>query len=299
MAAGLVPFAIGTETWGSIHCPSSFNGITGLRPTPGRVSRDGAMALSWTMDKIGPMARSADDCALVLAAISGSDPGDATTMATPELSADTRRDGFRFGVLRGSLEVSSPGVAANAQAAIDVLQSIGTVEDVDLPALPFDEAASIIIMCEAASAFESFLQRGDGFRLMAPEVRSGIYHALQVPAVDYLKAERIRTAGAHAMAEALSGFDAFLAPAYPCTAPPAEGNFEAYFDRFQGPSLSGMGNLVGLPSIAMPTGLEDGLPTSLEVLGPWWTEGTLVAIASAFQRSTDWHSARPAGYLAD
>jgi aspartyl-tRNA(Asn)/glutamyl-tRNA(Gln) amidotransferase subunit A len=294
VAAGLVPLAIGTETWGSIHCPSSFNGITGLRPTAGRVSRGGAMALSWTMDKIGPMARSAADCALVLREIAGVMPADGTTLGQPETSADDRRNGFRIGLLKGSIAASAPGVAANTAAAVEALREIGTVEEIELPDLPWDDAASIIIMCEAASAFESFLERGDGLKLTAPEDRTGLYHALVVPAIDYLKAMRLRSHGAAEMAKLLAGYDALIAPAYPVTPPPAEGNFEAYFDKHPGVSLSAMGNLLGLPSIAVPTGLDsDGLPSSLEILTTWWAEPTAVAIASAYQSKTTWHTARP------
>ena len=293
VAAGLVPFAIGTETWGSIHCPSSFNGVTGLRPTAGRVSRGGAMALSWTMDKIGPMAKSAADCALILPCLAGGSLADATTLHQPAIGVDERRSGFRLGLLRESIEKSAAGVAENTRAAIDVLSQIGTVEEIELPDLPWDEAASIIIMCEAASAFEEFLERGDGLKLTAPEVRTGVYQGLTVPAIDYLKAMRIRTQGATAMAKILTGFDALIAPAYPVTAPPAEGNFESYFDKHPGVSLSAMGNLLGLPSISVPTGLADGLPTSLEILGTWWSESTLIQIAATYQNHTTWHTARP------
>lgn len=293
VAAGLVPFAIGTETWGSIHCPSSFNGTTGLRPTPGRVSRGGAMALSWTMDKIGPMARTAADCATVFSALIGESAADATTLGQPAVVSDNRATGFRLGLLKGSIEQAAPGVAANTQAAIAVLREFGTVEEFELPDLPWDEAASIIIMCEAASAFEDLLASGDGMRLTAPEDRTGLYHALTVPAVDYLKAMRMRTHGAAEMVAILSGFDALIAPAYPVTAPPAEGDFREYFDKHPGATLSAMGNLLGLPSIAVQTGLDDGLPTSLEILSTWWAESTTVAIANAYQSRTDWHNARP------
>ena len=111
VGAGLVPFALGTETWGSIHCPSVFNGITGLRPTLGRVSRDGAMALSWTMDKIGPMTRSAVDCDLVLRAIAGADPADQQTVGQPALRNIGPARALRIGTLAGSLDGAAPGVA--------------------------------------------------------------------------------------------------------------------------------------------------------------------------------------------
>jgi aspartyl-tRNA(Asn)/glutamyl-tRNA(Gln) amidotransferase subunit A len=307
VAAGLVPFAIGTETWGSIHCPSSFNGITGLRPTTGRVSRDGAMALSWTMDKIGPMARSAADCAVVLAEIAGSSRADATTLGQPRLGPDERAAGFRrrrdgrprcrIGLLKDSLDTCAPGVAANARAAIDVLTQIGSVEEIALPDLPWDDAASVIIMCEAASAFEAFLESGAGLELTAPEDRTGLYQALAVPAVDYLKALRVRTEGAAAMAAVLANYDALIAPTFPVPPPPAEGSFTEFFDMHPGASLSAMGNLVGLPSIAVPTGLDDdALPTSLEILGTWWAEPTVIAIANAYQQRTTWHQARPPGF---
>lgn len=297
VAAGSVPFAIGTETWGSIHCPSAFNGITGLRPTLGRVSRDGAMALSWTMDKIGPMARSAEDCEKVLAAIAGPSSGDAITVGQPDLKRDGRQSGFRIGFLRGSMEKVEDTVAENTRASLEALRQFGSVSEIDLPEFPWDDASSMIIMCEAASAFEEFLDSGSAAELTAPEDRSGVYHALAVPAVDYLRAMRIRKAGAAAMATLLERFDVLVAPAYSVGAPPAEGEFESYFDKHPAESLSAMGNLTGLPSISIPNGFTAaGLPTSLELLGGWWNEGTVIAAGAELQRRTDWHTRRPPGY---
>jgi aspartyl-tRNA(Asn)/glutamyl-tRNA(Gln) amidotransferase subunit A len=292
-----VPFAIGTETWGSIHCPSAFNGISGLRPTLGRVSRDGAMALSWTMDKIGPMARSAADCALVLESIAGPSQGDAISIGQPALSTDDRASGFRFGFPRNSIEKVDPAVADNTRASLEVLREFGEVSEIDLPELPWNDAASMIIMCEAASAFEEFLESGRTAELTAPEDRSGVYHALTVPAVDYLRAMRIRKAGAMAMAPLVEQYDLLVAPAFSVGAPLADDSFEAYFDKHPAESLSAMGNLTGLPSISVPTGFTaNGLPTSLELLGSWWNEDTVVAAAAELQRRTDWHTQHPPGY---
>ena len=294
VGAGLVPFAIGTETWGSIHCPSVFNGITGLRPTYGRVGRSGAMALSWTLDKIGPMARSAGDCWMVLEALAGADPDDEITIGAPALGELPEVGPIRFGVLRGSIEKSAPGVAANARAAIEVLRQFGTVTESSLPDMPWDEAATTIIACEAASAFEDFLDRGDGKHLTAPEDRSGVYHAQQVPAVDYLRALRIRAEGARQIEPLLADFDVLVAPSYSVEAPPAVGSFDAYFDKHEADSLSAVGNLLGLPSIAVPTGLGDAqLPTGIELLGRWWTEALLTRVATQFQERTNWHDLRP------
>ncbi len=135
VGAGAVPFAIGSETWGSILTPSSYCGITGLRPTYGRVSRRGAMALSYTLDKLGPMCRTADDCGLVLAAIAGPDPGDDTTLPNTYRYAPEamRTSGFRLGVIAGAADGTQPEVGANFAATLDALRAIATIEEVTLP----------------------------------------------------------------------------------------------------------------------------------------------------------------------
>ena len=294
VAAGLVPFAIGTETWGSIHCPSVFNGITGLRPTYGRVSRAGAMALSWTLDKIGPMARDATDCMLVLQAIAGPDHADAPTLGAPMLTITPPSGPLRIGVLESSIEHSAPGVGTNATSALDVLGKFGSVLPMSLPELPMDEAASMIIMCEAAAAFEEFIAEGKSTELTAPEDRMGMWHALAAPAVDYLRAMRVRARATAAMNQIFERFDILVAPTYSVVAPLAEGSFDEHFDKHDAVSLSGMGNLVGLPSITVPTGLgEEGLPTGIELLGRWWDESRIVQLAEAFQGATGHHLAQP------
>ncbi|HZH80364.1 MAG TPA: amidase, partial [Gemmatimonadales bacterium] len=162
VAAGLVPFAIGSETSGSILTPSAYCGITGLRPTYGLVSRHGAMALAWTMDKLGPMARSAEDCALVLAAIAGKDPLDASSVAQgfrvpppPPRPPDSRRHRFRIAVPKGAIDAVQSEVAENFTRALDVLRdSSDVVENVDVPDLPFGVVGGILIGAEGASAFD-------------------------------------------------------------------------------------------------------------------------------------------------
>jgi aspartyl-tRNA(Asn)/glutamyl-tRNA(Gln) amidotransferase subunit A len=294
VATGCVPFAIGTETWGSIHCPSAFNGITGLRPTYGRVSRRGAMTLSWTMDKIGPMARTADDCAAVYAAIAGPDPGDPASLLQRQLPAGNLQPPFRIGVCRGAFEHAQPDVVANAEASIEILRGIGTVEEVDLPDIPWDAAASTIVIAEAASAFEEFISEGKSFELTAPEDRAGLFHGLTIPAVDYIRALRIRRAGGRAMDALLERYDALVAPTYPHVAPPIDQPFATYFDREQRRNLGGMGNLCGLPSITVPNGFgERGLPTGFEILGRAYDEDRVLAVARALQIRTGWHKQHP------
>ena len=195
VAAGLVPFAIGSETWGSILSPAANCGITGLRPTYGRVSRHGAMALSWTLDKLGPLGLTADDCGLVLAAIAGRDPADPTAADRP-LSYDDRPVSgrrFRFGVLAGVTEGCEPGVVASFERSLDVLRAIGTVEDVRLPDLPYEIITRTILLVEAASAFEDLVEDGTIAELTAPEDRYGAYARDAILAKDYVKALRLRS----------------------------------------------------------------------------------------------------------
>jgi aspartyl-tRNA(Asn)/glutamyl-tRNA(Gln) amidotransferase subunit A len=286
VAAGCVPFAIGTETWGSILCPSSFNGLTGLRPSYGLVSRAGAMALSWTMDKIGPMCHTAGDCDLVLRAIAESDRWTMT-----ERSAGP----FRLGVLAGSGAESQPDVATNFAAALDALADFANLEEVSLPSeIPWDTAASVVIMAEAASAFEEFIISGESQGLTAPEDRVGLHHALALPAVDYLRALRIRRKAMRALDETLTGFDAIVAPTMPYVAIPLTDRFDTWFGRERGPSLGAAGNLCGVPSITVMNGFgERGLPTGLEFMGRAGSERVLIELAEAYQSATSWHDRHP------
>jgi Asp-tRNA(Asn)/Glu-tRNA(Gln) amidotransferase A subunit family amidase len=185
VAAGAVPFAIGTETWGSITVPASYNGVTGLRPTYGRVSRRGAMALCWTLDKIGPLARTAEDCATVLAAIAGPDPADPTTFAGPRFPMGAPSPArFRFGILKGSAEPVQPEVRANFEASLKVLAEFADLKEVEIPVLPYDAAASLIVGVESAAAFEEFIDDGGPMGLTAPEDRVGRVDGLTITAVE-------------------------------------------------------------------------------------------------------------------
>ena len=285
VGAGLVPLALGSETWGSITTPSAFNGVTGFRPTYDRVSRRGAMALVWTMDKIGPMARSASDCKLVFEALTDGQPG----------KPDPRR-AVRIGVLGGWSEGLQEGVGANFETALDTFGGVGSLATFSLPELPLDEAAVTIILCEGAAAFEDFIESGGQRGLTAPEDRTGLYDALVIPAVDYLKAGRIRTAAAHAMAEVFERFDVVVAPTLPAVANGIEDSFENYFGRYPAPGLGAVGNLCGFPSITVPNGFgERGLPTGLEIMGAPGRDELVLEVAQRYQEATEWHLRRPGG----
>ena len=153
VAAGLVPFAIGTETWGSITVPSSFCGITGLRPTYGRVSKSGAMALSWTLDKIGPMARNAHDCGTILNAIAGHDPDDPSTTERPYQypSLEQHAKGFKIAVIKGGVDKADPEVKENFNRALDVFKTFATIDEIEIPDLPFSLVARTVLSAEAAA----------------------------------------------------------------------------------------------------------------------------------------------------
>ncbi|MFN3337621.1 MAG: amidase, partial [Thermomicrobium sp.] len=214
VAAGLVPFALGTKTWGSIIVPASSCGVTGLRPTYGRVSRFGAMTLSWTLDKIGPLVRTAEDCALVLAAVAGPDPRDLATIPQPwsDVLAPERRQGFRIGVLKSGLEFAQPEVVANFRAALAVLREFATLEPIALPDRPYGQVIRVVLSAEAASVFEELVISGATRILTAPEDRVGGIAGLTIPAVDYLRAQRICRQLRAELTPRLVLYDAIVAP---------------------------------------------------------------------------------------
>jgi Asp-tRNA(Asn)/Glu-tRNA(Gln) amidotransferase A subunit family amidase len=293
VAAGLVPFAIGTETWGSITSPSSYCGLTGLRPTYGRVSRAGAMALSWTLDKIGPMAHSAHDCALVLNAIAGPDSDDPSATDRPYAYPPSDEPGrsFKLAVLKNSVERAHPDVRAHFERALDDWRKLGSIDEIDAPDLPFGAVASTILSAEMASAFEEMIDSGEVFALTAPEDRVGGFADQAVLATDYLRAQRIRSKLCRELDRWFAPYDAVLTVPTADSAPTADGPFG---NRHSAKSLGGPGNACGTPAIVLPTGLtSDGLPTAMQLDGRAYSENRLIALALAFQNQTAWHTLHP------
>jgi aspartyl-tRNA(Asn)/glutamyl-tRNA(Gln) amidotransferase subunit A len=313
VAAGLVPFAIGSETSGSILTPAAFCGVTGLRPTYGLVSRHGAMALCWTLDKLGPLARGADDCGLVLAAIAGADPADPTTGATFRYRERGTRRGrpgqrFRVGVLRDATAGSDPDVASNFRQAVSALRDVADVEeDVPFPDLPYREAVGIIVDAEGAAAFRDLIESGKVKQLRDAADRVGGYAMMMTRAADYLDAMRSRVAMRAQLDTLLARYDALVAPTRTRLAPPIGRDFDAPTPgtppapapaptAVRPPATIPAGNLAGLPAVAVPMGFgKDRLPTSLQLLGRALSEETLLALAAAYQEMTDWHRQRPPG----
>jgi aspartyl-tRNA(Asn)/glutamyl-tRNA(Gln) amidotransferase subunit A len=298
-AAGLVGFSIGSETSGSIVTPAAFSGVTGLRPTYGRVSRHGAMALCWTLDKLGPMCRSAEDCGLVMAAIAGRDPADQTSLArpfTPPAGARGKSRRFRIGVIKGTFEKTQPEVRKNFEAALKVLEGFcEVVPDVAYPELPFGPAVGTIVSAEGASAFRDLIESGRAKELKVPNDRWGGYAASMVLAVDYIQALRLRAPMKKALDALYAKFDALVSPTRATVAYPIGPDFEkAYPGIGGGPAVIPAGNLVGQPALSVPNGFgENGLPTAFQFTGRAFSDETLVALGIAYQSRTEWHTKRP------
>lgn len=295
VAAGLVAFAIGSETSGSIITPASYCALTGLRPTYGRVSRSGAMPLCWTLDKLGPMAHTADCCGLVLAAIAGRDAADDST-SRKKFSWPSESKKWKIGVVEGATNGVDPAVKANFDAAVNELTKIATVvKGVKLPALPFGQVLGTILRGEGATVFRELFESGEAKKLRSKSMRLGGYAALTLPATEYLDAMRARTRLRKALNAAYAGFDAIIAPGRSELPMNAIGPFE--WGRYGGAAVGLMitaTNLVGLPAICLPTGFsKTDLPTSMQLTGPAWTETELIAIAAAYQKTTDHHTKQP------
>jgi Asp-tRNA(Asn)/Glu-tRNA(Gln) amidotransferase A subunit family amidase len=296
VAAGLVPFAIGSETGGSILSPAGNCGVTGLRPTYGRVSRHGAMALAWSLDKLGPLGLTADDCGLVLDAVAGPDPADPSATGRPFRyeAGDPPGRRFRFGLLRGVTEGCEEGVRASFAASRAVLERIGTIEEIVLPDLPYEPIMRIVLQVEAASAFEDLVEDGVIAHLTAPEDRYLAYGRDAILAKDYIKALRLRGVVAREVDRVLARFDALLGPGRPAVATRLDQDFRAALGAVARDPMGAIGNVAGLPGVIVPNGIGDrGLPTSLQFLGRAYEENTILAAARAFQALTDWHQRHP------
>lgn len=301
-AAGLVQFSIGSETSGSILTPSAFCGVTGLRPTYGCVSRHGAMALSWTLDKIGPMCRSASDCGYVLNVIAGRDPLDPTSRDSGfRYPATPRRDAkpLRVAVLKDSYEKTQDAVRDNFLASLDVVKKIDPrvqiTKDVALPDFPYGVVVGTIVDAEGASAFRDLIESGRVKELASPSGRLGGYSALLVTAVDYLHAMRMRAPMRRAWAEMFKKYDVLVAPSRSTVANPADKPFDQGWPPAPAASPIGASNIVGVPAISVPNGFGlMGLPTGIQFVAPAWGESLLVDLAARYQQATDWHKRRPA-----
>jgi aspartyl-tRNA(Asn)/glutamyl-tRNA(Gln) amidotransferase subunit A len=296
VSAAMAAFAIGTETWGSIICPSGFCGISGLRPTFGRVSRYGAMALAYSLDKIGPMARSADDCGLILSVLAGHDSKDRSSLPGDEAAFEYGAPApqkLKIGWLTNAWKKLDPDIDTATQGAIAVLEKQGAVvEDAQLPEGPFEAAAGTIINVEGAAAFRDLIQSGKVAELTDPLGHISGYINEQIPADDYMRAQQLRGICQDKMDELLAKYDVLAAPTLPVAASALDANLEKDLN-FSDP-LGGMGNLCGFPAISVPCGFTTAkLPIGILFAARVREDAKALAAANLYQAHSDWHTKRP------
>jgi len=280
VAAGLVPFAIGTETWGSIVSPSARCGTTGLRPTFGRVSRSGAMALSWSMDKIGPICRTAEDCAIVFEHIRGGKGEDRSVIEAPfNYHYNVDPGNLKIGYLKELFQEDYPGSAKDS-LFLEQMRELGAeLIPVELPDYPVMSMA-FILNAEAAAAFDRLTRSGKD-DLLTRQVRNAwpnVFRASRfIPAVEYIQANRLRYIIIQEMEEL--DVDLYFAPS------------------FGGNNLL-LTNLTGHPCVVLPNGFEeDGTPVSVSIIGKLFGEAEILAVAGAYQQVTDYEDRHPRGFM--
>lgn len=307
--AGCVAFGIGTETSGSILSPSTACGVTGLRPTFGRVSRTGCMTLSWTQDRIGPLCRTAEDCALVFHAIAKTDDDDLSVIDLPfnwdpELDVRTLKVGyFRPGFEEANREGDW---RKNDQQTLEALRSLGVeLEPFDLSGVTsmLVGGSGGILGAESAAAFDKFLRSGRTSELTNKQRANGFRTNRLIPAVEYLQAQRARALLMRQFAAVAGRFDVYIAPfmavrgggaatpaaaSTPATTPPAPQPPSAIRDHFQ------VANVCGYPAVSVPNGFtSDGKPTSITFLGRLYNEAQILALAKAYQDRAGFHNTHP------
>ena len=282
-SAGLVAFAIGTETLGSITSPASRTGITGLRPTYGRISRQGAMSLSWSMDKIGPLCRTAEDCEIVFRALVGKDPMDPSTNDAPFNLSEKAPKSMKVAFLKTEIEKDTTVWGKNMQASLEIFRSMGLEPTaIELPTnYPYD-GFDIILRAEAGAFFDELVRSGE-VDLMVEQGASSRANSLRqsrfIPAVEYLQANRHRSRLIEEIHALFKEFDVIIAPS----------------NRSRQLIIT---NLTGHPAISVPNGFDSkGRPTSLTLIGNLYDEGSILGLAKAFQEVTDFDSKHPPLFL--
>jgi Asp-tRNA(Asn)/Glu-tRNA(Gln) amidotransferase A subunit family amidase len=275
-SAGLVGFAIGSETRGSIVSPCTVCGVTGLRPTYGRVSRTGAMSLSWTMDKLGPICRTVEDCALVFNVIQGPDGIDPTLYDLPfNYKAKMNLSKLRIGYLKSVFDRSPNNT--NDLAALEKLRSLGAkLIPLEVPKYP-KEIDALLLEVEAAAAFDELTRSGQDAQLASQQAwawPNSMRQARFVPAVEYLRAQQVRAQLIAQMARLLQDIDAYVTPT-------------------MDDNDLGLTNLTGHPQVVVPDGFRNGLPTSISFVGKLFGEADVLAVAKAYQDATGFHLQHP------
>jgi aspartyl-tRNA(Asn)/glutamyl-tRNA(Gln) amidotransferase subunit A len=295
VAAGIVPLAIAAEARGAMTCPAAFCGVTALRPTYGVVPRSGVMAAAYTMDRVGPTARSAADCATGLSAIAGEDSRDPSSVPPPA-GLDRARSGISRGLRIGVVSLPQqpaplPGAAEAYAAAQEVLREAGALlAPAALPELPYEAAASVIAAAEAATALEDVIRAGRTRELDDPSHRRRRPEEYEPRATsaDYVRAQRVRGEVQRALAALFERHDLLLAPNLPWAPPRLDEPVDAIADP-----LAAAGSLAGVPAVAFPMGFSGALPLSMQLIAPPLEEVRLLSAAALFQARTSHHLQRP------
>jgi len=303
IAAGLCVAGLGSDTGASIRAPASWCGIVGLKPTYSRVSRAGVLPLAWSLDHVGPMARSVRDCATLLQVIAGADPRDASCSTAPvaDFTAELDRGvaGLRLGVPRDHFfELLEPDVATLVRQAIDELTSLGaSTEEVALPnAKHAQTAGNVIMSTEAAAWHEPWLR--DRPIDYGSDVLLRIRTGQLVRATEYLRSQQLRALMQADFAAAFERVDAIVAPTMVMVAPEIGHTFEptgalGMTPRSVGNRLTVQCNLTGMPAISVPCGFSQGLPVGLQIMAPAFAEPLLLRVAHAYEAATAWHTMWP------
>ena len=301
-AARLVPATLGTDTAGSVRIPAAYCGVTGLRPTTGRVSNHGVVPVSFTLDTVGPLAPSAHDCALVLDAIAGLDPLDASTVDEPVPSyaaaLEEGVDGLRVGLVTPLVDRADPAIAEAVRTAVAILADAGAeVEETETPLL--DEAGTILQLIMLPEASEVHLPwMRTRLEEYGADVRIRLLTGMMLPATSTATARRARRWYCDALGEVLDRYDLLVAPQM-LAQPPRIGEDtvtvggEEVLYRLSVIPTNSPWTLAGLPVASVPCGFAEGLPVGLAVIGSRFAEATVLRAAHAYQRVTDWHERRP------
>jgi Asp-tRNA(Asn)/Glu-tRNA(Gln) amidotransferase A subunit family amidase len=290
-AAGCVGFAIGTETGGSIVSPSTRCGVSGMRPSYGRISRHGVMTLAWSLDKAGPICRGVEDCALVLDALQGPDGKDLTATDVPfnwDAAIDVKK--LRVGYLKAAFDEPRPAKeeAENDAAALDKLRAMGlNLKPIEFPDFPIEDLMRVV-EAEAAAAFDAFTRNKQDDLMVRQDKDSDAnwYRTNRfVPAVEYIQAMRVRTLLMQAMARTMSDIDVYLAPITSHHPPKPDSVLDLN---------TTLTNLTGQPTVVVRNGFTaKGLPTSITFTGQVYGEAKMLALARAYQTATQWHTRHP------
>ena len=299
VASGIIPFAIGSETWGSILSPASNCGITGLRPTFGIVSRYGSMVLSWTLDKIGPLALSSNDIEIITQNIIGKDNKDPYSIENSFNITNQIPKNLKIGIPEDITNNIQKEVKDNFDATLKILESKYKLIPIKLPELPISAATRTILSAEASSSFEEIFEKGLQTKLNAQETHYSSLATNAVLAKDYIKSLRIQNILYQQMNEIFNNVDIIISPVKPSTASKINENFrwatrKEFSEDHPITLIGAIGNLIGLPGISIPNGFDKNeLPTSFQIMGNIQSDRLIIKCAQLIQNETDWHNKHP------